>query len=353
MKFKKVSYIISVAVAYVLLLKLLVFFENQTDDSSITDIWEAFWYSVVTLTTVGYGDSFPQSIGGRLVGFCFIFGSIGLIGYIIGLITDKIKTVMDNKLKGDYGANFKDHFIIVGWNNFAKLVAEQVTNAGKKIVVITQEEADIGKIYDQFGEDSVFVLYSDLLNYKRYSKANITKSAAVFINFEDDSKNLINLINIKNLYPEPEYVVSLKNGELKDTFSSTGVTFSISVNEVASKLVASYVFEPDVALFTEDLMGSSSVFDNDDNDISQFYIKGRCSLIGKTYFDTFIDLKRDYNAILMGLSRKYDGSYKLIKNPSESMNIQESDYILVIANGLNMSKIEQLLGVSEGLISNY
>ena len=337
--------IVSITVFFFILM-LLVYFENKSNSSSIVSLWDAFWFSIVTLSTVGYGDLYPVTFFGRIIGLVFVLGSLGLLGYFLGIINDKINTYMENKKKGDLGTKFNNHFVIIGWDQFSKLVAIQVANAGKKIAIITDDREELDRIYDEFDSKNVFVLYSDLSNYSRFEKANLDNSSAVFVNFDDDSKTLIKLINIKKLFSKPKYVVSLRNSDLKDTFKSTGVTFSISVNEAASKLVASYIFEPDVALFTEDLMGSA--VDKDDNDILQYYTNENSPLIGKQYLDVFVDLKKQFNVVVLGLSRKIDNDYKLIKNPSTEITFKESDYIILLANGDNIPKIEEYFGVSEG-----
>ena len=345
---KKYRKLIQLIFIYVLFVVMLVHFESKSEASNIKSIWDGFWYSFVTLTTVGYGDSFPVTDIGKFIGLFFIFASLGMLGYIVGLITEKINDRMENKNKGEFGTNFKNHFIKIGWNAFSRMVAEQVINAGKKVAIITDNLTDIELIYSQFGKSKVFVLFSDLNNYQRFNKAKMENAVSILVNYNDDSKNLINLINLKKLYPKPKYVVSLKNGELKDTFSATGVTFSISENEVASKLVASYVFEPDVALFTEDLMGSA--ISKDDHDISQFYINDASPLVGEDYLDTFINLKQNFNAILLGVSRLNKQGYTLIKNPSKKITLKATDYIVLIANGANINQLEKYFKTSEGQI---
>ena len=45
---------------------LVLQFESHSADANITTGWDAFWYSIVTITTVGYGDFYPVTAGGRM-----------------------------------------------------------------------------------------------------------------------------------------------------------------------------------------------------------------------------------------------------------------------------------------------
>jgi ABC-type amino acid transport substrate-binding protein len=49
-------------------------------------LWDAFWWSAVTMTTVGYGDKAPKSIGGRIVGLFWMFAAIIIIGVFTGTV---------------------------------------------------------------------------------------------------------------------------------------------------------------------------------------------------------------------------------------------------------------------------
>lgn len=71
---------------YVLLLALLTFAESSSPDSSIQNFIDALWYSVVTLSTVGYGDMYPVTPLGRIIGVCFVLMSLGVLSFIVGTI---------------------------------------------------------------------------------------------------------------------------------------------------------------------------------------------------------------------------------------------------------------------------
>ena len=64
--------------AYMLLVMLLAVSERGLPGAAIHGFWDALWYSLVTITTVGYGDMVPVSVIGRCVGFVFVLLSIGV-----------------------------------------------------------------------------------------------------------------------------------------------------------------------------------------------------------------------------------------------------------------------------------
>ncbi len=81
---KRVFYTAFAAVLiYLFLLVILVFFEAASPDSNIHSFSDAFWYSIVTLTTVGYGDLYPVSMEGRVIGLIFVVLSTGLLATVL------------------------------------------------------------------------------------------------------------------------------------------------------------------------------------------------------------------------------------------------------------------------------
>lgn len=84
MKKKAVSFLTLMAV-YLLLALLLMLFEERNPDSEIKNYGDALWYSVVTMSTVGYGDMTPSTFAGKIVGLIFVLCSVGVLTSMISL----------------------------------------------------------------------------------------------------------------------------------------------------------------------------------------------------------------------------------------------------------------------------
>jgi voltage-gated potassium channel len=66
---------------------LVLQFESQDPNASIQTGWNAFWYSIVTITTVGYGDFYPITYGGRIVAIFIMFMGVGIIGALASILS--------------------------------------------------------------------------------------------------------------------------------------------------------------------------------------------------------------------------------------------------------------------------
>jgi voltage-gated potassium channel len=333
---------------YLILVIGLVQVEKSDPNANIKSFADGLWYSVVTLTTVGYGDFYPVTVLGKIIGLVVIFSSLGVLGLLIGNFTTVIQNRMEKKKKGFFGTDFTNHFVIIGWDNFAKNVTDQIVNAHSKVAVITNSMSDLELVKDLYSEDQVFVLLADYQNMEALVKVNIADSNSVFVNFPDDTKSLIYLINLKK-YHDVNTVVALQTAELKETFQSVGVNHVISKNDITSKMVASYIFEPDVAAFTEDLIETS--VEEDDFDMNEYKITETNPFLNKDYMDAFIGLKKEYDTILIGIVKYIDNKRILLKNPPKGVKIELNDYILIISSSNYQKRIEKDFGIKEGVIN--
>ena len=335
--------------SYFVMVFLLLYYEQGHPNSNIQHINDAFWYSIVTLTTVGYGDFVPVTHNGRIIGFVFLLFSFGIYAVLIGQITSIMNTIRENKKMGLDGTQFTSHVIMIGWTPFGKAVADQLVAAGRKLAVVTKVRDHIDLIRESYSHKEVFVLFADYNNIDMITKLNIDKSSMIFVNLEDDTEKLVYILNLKKKYDHLQYVVTLDNGDLKDTFQAAGVTYAVSKHEMASKMLASYIFEPDVAMYSEEIIAYAKT--DDHYDIKQFMVLKNNPYCGHEYGKIFYDLKKECNCILIGMVRiDEEGKHELLKNPEDNVRVSEGDYLIMIMNRKAVKKLTKLFNTSEGFI---
>lgn len=86
-----------ILVIYLSLLVILVYSERAVEGSTIHNFWNAIWYLLVTISTIGYGDYYPISPVGKVVGVVFVFSSIAVMGYLISKLTIQLNQYMEEK----------------------------------------------------------------------------------------------------------------------------------------------------------------------------------------------------------------------------------------------------------------
>jgi voltage-gated potassium channel Kch len=74
---------------------LVLQFEGKDPNANIKTGGEALWWSWVTITTVGYGDYFPVTVGGRIIGFYVMLAGIGIIGALASIFASVLVSGRD------------------------------------------------------------------------------------------------------------------------------------------------------------------------------------------------------------------------------------------------------------------
>lgn len=330
---------------------LLLYAERHAPHGNISDLEDALWFSIVTITTVGYGDIYPVTLTGRLVGVGFLIFSLGIYGYLISYISSIFTMINEHTKYGYNGTGFENHAVMIGWNPFGRSVIDQLIGVGKNVAIVVDDKNQVDLIRELYPKERAFILFSDLQNFEMIEKTNIARSAMVFINLEDDTEKLVYLLNIKKHFEKLSFIVTLDNANLKQTFVSAGVTYAISKHEIASKMLASYMYEPDVAEYSEDIL--SFAHSETDFDIKQFKVLPVNPYLGKSYGYAFADLRQSYHCILIGLSKETPQGRKLFKNPEDDLPIALNDYMILITNGKHFEKINKLFDTEEGLFAEH
>ena len=80
-------------------------FEHQAQPEVYRSLFDALWWAVITLTTVGYGDTYPITIAGRLFTFVILMIGLGLIAVPTGIITSSLSTIKQKLESEDQGTD--------------------------------------------------------------------------------------------------------------------------------------------------------------------------------------------------------------------------------------------------------
>lgn len=73
----------------------IYYFENEAQPEHFSSIFDSLWWSIITLTTVGYGDVYPVTMGGRIFTFFILLIGLGIVAIPTGIISSSLTKVFD------------------------------------------------------------------------------------------------------------------------------------------------------------------------------------------------------------------------------------------------------------------
>jgi voltage-gated potassium channel len=123
---------------------------------------EAIWYAVVTVTTVGYGDYYPATPGGRfLVAIPLMFFGIGLLGYVLSLAASALVEAKSKETHGMGQIKLRNHLLICnypGLDTVLRLVKELQADGSfrdRDVVLIDEDLEELPLPLQQFRDPEV------------------------------------------------------------------------------------------------------------------------------------------------------------------------------------------------------
>ena len=75
----------------------IYYFENAAQPEVFSSIFDSLWWAVITLTTVGYGDVYPITVGGKMFTFVILLIGLGIVAIPTGIISSALTKSIDEK----------------------------------------------------------------------------------------------------------------------------------------------------------------------------------------------------------------------------------------------------------------
>lgn len=126
------------------LLALLLTAEAAAPDATIVSVPSALWYLLATLTTVGYGDCYPVTAAGKIIGAVFQLMSLGLLGLLAGMLAVFLRGTAWERLRLT-GLSGKKWYVFSEWNEASRCLAEALEQEdGARVLLFAGTRGDPG-----------------------------------------------------------------------------------------------------------------------------------------------------------------------------------------------------------------
>ena len=187
--FSNPSTLLGIIIALIMIIVMLFIFsvEKEANDG-LNTLFDAIWYTLVTMTTVGYGDIYPSTVPGRIAAIVLLIAGVAIFGALSGNIASFL---FDRQQKKDRGLlkmqKMKNHFIICGYkNNFEKILegilyANPEIPAEKIVLLNMAPQLTIDKIKSDDRFKGINFLHGDFTDEDTLNKAQIKSAERALI----------------------------------------------------------------------------------------------------------------------------------------------------------------------------
>jgi voltage-gated potassium channel len=307
--------------------------ENPEKGGKVRDLFDAFYLTVVTLSTVGYGDISPQTTGGRLVAMFLIFTGLGVLSFftsiIVSAFADKVHDMRESSVYTEL-LRRDDIVIICGFGRVALHIAGQLHKHQRPFVIIDKDQACV----DSAKHLGYPALRADASKNEVLTNAGITRNAtAVLCATGDDVTNVYITLTSRQLNPDIRIISRVYRAENIKKLYQAGANLVIDPIETAGMVAAEYVGQPVAFEAILGIMREEKAFI-----METIGVQPGSAMAGKTIGE--IDFERS-KLMLIGVisSRPESGKHKnryplqnrhFYFNPEKYFALHEGDLLVVL-----------------------
>lgn len=298
-------------------------------------LFDAFYMTVITISTVGYGEIHPLSTAGRLLAVIIISTGIMVGGYTIGTF---LRLLIEGELRKTFGrrkveksiSHLKNHVIICGYGRIGRLMSQELRTHGKDFVVIERTpEAII-----QMEEDRVLYLPLDATLDDSLMKAGIMTAQAIVPAVGDDADNIYITLTARGLRPDIFILARASDEKNEVKLKRAGATRVVSPYLIGGKRMAHVLIRPTVI----DFIDIAVMEGNMGLQMEEIKVMEKSTLVGKNLVES--NLRRDYGVIIV-LIKKFNGD--MIFNPQSSERLDANDLLVVLGKKEDMKRMREVI----------
>jgi voltage-gated potassium channel len=219
-------------------------FEHPEPDSKIKTLFDAVYWAIVTLATVGYGDIIPHTVGGKLVTILLILTSLGVLSFftsiLISAFNEKMPVLRENRTVSEL-ERYKNFIIICGYGRVGHEIARQLSQDGQKFIIVDPKEHNINLAKQQ----GYLTLHADASRNDVLRRAGICSGASSILCITgDDVTNVYVTLTSRYLNKDIQIISRANQHENINKLYQAGADHVIRPFEIAGMLAAEFLGQP-------------------------------------------------------------------------------------------------------------
>lgn len=292
---------------------------------------DSIYMTVITITTIGYGETHPLTTKGRIFTIFLILGGISIIGYGFSVIASFI---IEGELAGLIGRRrmhkalekLSNHYILCGLGETGRIIAQEFIQTKTPFVVIEFNTAKV-ELAKELG---VPFIVGDATKDSNLLAAGIKRAHGLISSLHSDKDNVFVVLTARALNKDLRIVSRAVEQESEHKLKIAGADNIVSPNYIGGLRMASVMIRPTVVGFLDVMMRDPATIR-----IEGIAISKHSSIVGKTLQQSNISHKT--GLIVIAIKRVNNENY--LYNPRLDTIIEAEDSLVVMGD---INQVESL-----------
>lgn len=334
-RFEFITLIVFATVVILISSILIYVMEANNPASPVNTLFDAIYWSIVTISTVGYGDVTPITDAGRVVAMFVIIAGVAVLAFstslVVSAFSEKIDEVRETKIVNSL-SSVKQFYIICGYENIAKEVAKNLVKSRFNLIVLDENEHRIAEAR----KDGFLALNYDPGSVESYKRLEINfekQVKAILCLREDDVENVYTTLTVRSFSKDVKILSLLMQQSNRQKLHFAGADEILYSKELVGMVARVYVGQPVAFEIIHALRSQLANIT-----IEEIYVSERISMTC-AYAKDLHAIK--YRIVLLGIYKQKTKHFYF--NPIDDTLLEEGDHLLVIGNSLFIKEYEKYL----------
>jgi len=296
---------VSIGIFMVMILGGLILRSLET--GAITEGETPFWWAIVTMTTVGYGDYAPSTSEGRIFAVLVMFAGISLTAMFTAVISSIFVAKRIREDKGLEKVNVKNHIILCGWNRNADKIIDSIQYLSegrrKDLVLINDlDEETIARLKTRYRDIHLHFVAGDYTSEQILQRASLEDADTIIIIPNDvdatiqnpDEKTILATLTIKGLEPNKRLIAYLYSRDNLTHIKRANADEVVISDDFGAYMLASHVVDPGIPQILNRLLDNVS-----ENRFKRIDIPSE--FVGQSFNNLFDHFRNKNGSLLIGV----------------------------------------------------
>ncbi len=297
---------------------------------------DGLYMTMITVTTVGYGETIHLSDAGRYFTMVLILLGVGFVMFIFKEMAETVvagglqKALGERKMSKKLG-QITGHYIVCGFGRIGEVICDLLAKNKRKFVVIEKGEDELALIQKR----GYLCVPGDASDDDVLLVAGVERAKGLIGVVSSDSDNLYITLSARSLNPELN-IITRSSGDVrtKSKFKRAGANKVISPYDIGATRMANLILKPAVVDFID-----FAVAGNDFGlTMEEIRVTARSPMLNKPLMES--GLRKTYNLIVVSITRA-DG--QSIFNPTPDIVIMEADVLIVLGESDQVNALEKTM----------
>jgi len=299
------------------------------------DFLDALYMTVITVTTVGFGEINQIGKYGRIFTMLLIFSGAGFFLYVGGLfmqfiVEGRVRAILGRRRLDKKIHRLKNHYIVCGYGRIGRVLCENLKTKPVDLVVIEKDEAHIPAME----RDDVLYICGDASEEVYLQQAGIERAKMLVAALATDTDNVFLVLTARQMNPNIFIMARASSNKTKSKLLAAGANKVESPYDIGAVSMAQRIIRPTVTNFLD------LAFEHQRKDIKmeEIPVSDSSKLANVLLKDSGI--RQQLNLILIAI-KKQNGD--MMFNPSFETVIRAGDTVIAVGEGHNLLQLEKIL----------